>query len=61
MNSKIRDNLRGKWIESMVDFSSAIEQDVFGLKVPVVSKEELLRYKQVLGREVDVEDIKNIS
>jgi len=60
-NSKIKDYMTEKWIENRVDFSRVVIQDIFGLRTPVVPIEDLIRYKKILKREVDVEDIKNLS
>ncbi len=49
------------WIAHPSDFSDCQYLDIYGLKVPVISKKKLIAYKKKLGRDVDLEDIKFLT
>lgn len=46
---KVRDSINNVYVSCGTDFSKAVEQEIFGLKVPVVSREELIAYKKLLA------------
>ncbi len=48
---KIFDDRTDKWIPIPTDFSHYEEREIFGIKVPVIPREKLLRYKRLLTRE----------
>lgn len=50
-----------RWEEQVIDYANSVCVDIFGIAVSVMPKEELVRYKSALGREVDVLDIEHIS
>ena len=58
---KIFDKNSGKWVDNEIDFSTAVNMEVFGIEVPVISKEALIKYKSLIQRDVDWSDIKEIS
>ncbi len=58
---KIRPNKEGQWVSNITDFSKSGQGEIFGVTVPIIPKEELINYKKILSREVDIEDIKNLS
>ncbi len=58
---KIFDKKLGKWADNDVNFSTAVNMKAFGLDVPVISKEALIKYKSLIQRDVDWSDIKEIS
>ena len=60
-NAKISTKDRNKWINFSTDFSKAVKKTFLGLEVPVIPKEDLVNYKQLLDGEhqqVDIESIK---
>ena len=60
-NAKISTKDRDKWIDFSTDFSKAVKKTFLGLEVPVIPKEDLVNYKQLLDGEhqqVDIESIK---
>lgn len=57
---KIQDT-QGEWHVNASDFSRYELKEAYGLTVPVIKKEDLIRYKKILNRPVDLEDIKQIS
>lgn len=50
-----------EWVPCPSDFSKSIQKIVFGFKVPIISKEELIQYKTMLGRDVDKVDLAALS
>lgn len=59
--TKIFDQARGKWHDLATDFSKTVMLKIFGLIVPVIPREDLLAYKKILAREVDLSDIEEIE
>lgn len=59
--TKVRRSLNSKWHPIAVDFSKSIILDVLGLKLPVIPKHDLLAYKKILSRPVDIADINELS
>ena len=49
-----------KWIHMGIGLKS-VQKEVFGIKIPVIPKSELIKYKSIIRREVDLIDIQNIS
>lgn len=58
---KIVDDKTGEIVIDGIDFSELETREVFGIKVFVMPKEKLIRYKSVLGRDVDKLDIQQIK
>lgn len=51
----------GEWVPEQVDLADAVEKEVFGLLVPVMTREKLLAYKHRLRRSVDLADIRDLE
>lgn len=49
------------WYAAEVDFDRSVRREVFGMEVPVMPVEDLVRYKRRLGRPVDLEDLAHID
>ncbi len=58
---KIYDKMHHHWDLLKTHFSKSKELYAYDLRVPVISKEELIKYKSELARKVDKEDIKQIT
>lgn len=58
--TKICDIRTKKWCQYPVDFTKNEKRKIFGLLVPVISKNDLVEYKSILGRKEDKQDIKAI-
>ncbi|WP_461534933.1 hypothetical protein [Spongorhabdus nitratireducens] len=58
---KIYDRSVKEWVPLEVDFAEVSIRKVLGLEVSVLSKQALLDYKAILGREVDLLDIAAIK
>lgn len=54
---KMFDRRTNNWVDLKCDFSTALVMDVYGLKVPVVNKEELIAYKRLVARDTDLIDV----
>jgi len=50
-----------KWVKIPSNFSKSVYMDVYNLKVPVISKEELIAYKKIIARDVDIVDVEFLS
>jgi hypothetical protein len=59
-DAKIFDSISGSWISAEIDFSDFCLLEVEGVDVPVMPVERLIKYKTVLARDVDLQDIKEI-
>jgi hypothetical protein len=59
--TKIYDKNSQQWVAIPVNFSTTQIKTIFGLDVPVINKSELIYYKKILAREVDIIDINQIS
>lgn len=49
------------WHHADIDFESAVRREIFGVEVPVIPREELVRYKRHIGRDVDLKDLAAIG
>jgi hypothetical protein len=58
---RIRHTSEDEWHKCPTNFANAKKLSVMGRIVPVVSREELVHYKGVVGRKVDLEDIQAIE
>ena len=59
--TKIFDHATQQWHLLMTDFSKSVTMKLFGIEVPVIPKEDLLAYKKILARPVDLADITELS
>ena len=59
--TKIRDHKTNTWVKIPTDFSKVNKLDIFGLKLPVINYQELIAYKKILSRPVDLIDIEEIK
>ncbi len=50
-----------QWLSLKTDFMKTDMIEIYGIRVPIIVKEELIKYKKILSREVDKIDIKQIS
>jgi len=59
--TKIRDVNTGEWVELVTDYSQSVVASYKGVEVPVMPISELIAYKSLLGREVDLFDITELA
>lgn len=50
----------GEWVEQPSEMDSELKV-VEGIELPVLKKEPLIAYKQILGRDTDLEDIRQLN
>ncbi len=56
-SGKIFDSKKKKWILLVNSFHNPSLKKIYGIQVPVQNKKELISYKKILGRKVDLEDL----
>ena len=49
-----------KWEDLQHTFSNIFFTEMYGIKVPIISRQNLIEYKNKLGREVDLIDVKEM-
>lgn len=59
--AKIFDLNTSQWVKFQVDFDDVVFFNVFGKKVPVIKINDLINYKDMLKRDVDISDIKELK
>jgi len=59
--SKIYNSSTGDWVELGIDYSASVSRPYASLTLPTMSACELIEYKRVLGREVDLIDIRDLN
>lgn len=57
---RIFDSINQTWIPLDIDFSRYTNVNLLGIELPLMLKVDLIRYKSVLLRPVDIEDIQAI-
>lgn len=60
-SGKIFDAPSGAWVPYESNLKNTEQKELFGSVQPLISKEILIRYKQMLGRPTDLEDINAIK
>jgi hypothetical protein len=55
------DKTNNSWVNTRSNFETSVYMDVYGLKVPVITKEDLIAYKKLILRDVDIIDIKALE
>jgi len=55
------DKTNQKWVNIPSNFDTSVYMYVYGLNVPVIAKEELIAYKKLILRDVDIFDINALS
>ncbi|MGO2007910.1 nucleotidyltransferase [Vreelandella alkaliphila] len=55
--SQIFDASHETWVPLNIDFSRYVTVHLLGLELPLMLKDDLVRYKSTLARPVDIEDI----
>lgn len=59
--AKIFDKQTQSWSSCSSDLKDVEMKEVFGRTVPVESKESLIEYKTKIGRNVDIEDVRQLT
>jgi len=59
--TKIFDNTKKRWFQEKINFSRSNIKEVYGIKIPVMPKKDLILRKKRLGRKVDKIDLKQMK
>lgn len=59
--SRIQNSATGEWVVLQTDYSTSVIGDYKGIAVPVIPIVDLIAYKALLGREVDLIDIEELT
>lgn len=57
---KIRQK-EGDWVNQMIDFTTSVMSEFEGMRVPLMPKKQLIQYKTILARDVDLFDIQALN
>lgn len=60
-NAAIFDHKNDIWVDQNIDLAAPTNTTLLGVEVSVMPKPQLIKYKQVLGRDVDCQDIKEMA
>lgn len=60
-NTKVYNKKKKVWEKIITDFSKVKYIDIYGLTLPVIGREELIAYKKILARPVDVLDLEHLE
>ncbi|EHH2418068.1 DUF2007 domain-containing protein [Vibrio parahaemolyticus] len=60
LNTKIQSSLDGSWYQLEIDFSKSVAKSYQGIELQVIPVHQLVEYKRILGREVDLIDIQQL-
>ncbi|WP_394248477.1 MazG-related protein [Vibrio profundi] len=59
--SKIYSSATEEWVELSIDYSCSVHRQYANLTLPTMPTNALIEYKRVLGREVDLIDISDLT
>jgi len=59
--TKIYDHKNKRWVSLTTDFSKVNSMNIDGLKLPVIERRELIAYKKILSRPVDLLDLEYLE
>ncbi|MCE8019306.1 MazG-related protein [Halomonas sp. MCCC 1A11036] len=60
-NTKIQSALDGSWHQLEIHFSESVLKHYQGIELPVIPVHHLVEYKRILGRDVDLIDIQELT
>ncbi len=55
------DKTNNVWVNTPHNLDNSVYMEVYGLKVPVITKEDLIAYKKLIQRDVDIIDVEALS
>ncbi|ELI5882990.1 MazG-related protein [Vibrio parahaemolyticus] len=61
LDTKIQSSLDGSWHQLEIDFSQSVAKSYQGIELQVIPVHQLVEYKRILGREVDLIDIQQLA
>jgi len=60
-NTKIQSSLDGSWHQLEIDFAKSVVKSYQGIELQVIPAHQLVEYKRILSREVDLIDIQQLA
>lgn len=60
-NTQIQSSVDGSWHQLDIDFSKSVVKRYQGIELQVIPVHQLVEYKRILGREVDLVDIQQLA
>ncbi|ENO3966363.1 nucleotidyltransferase domain-containing protein [Vibrio vulnificus] len=60
-HTKIQSSLDGSWHQFEIDFSKSVPKTYQGIELQVIPVHKLVEYKRILGREVDLIDVHQLT
>ncbi|QUD93493.1 nucleotidyltransferase domain-containing protein [Vibrio parahaemolyticus] len=60
-HTKIQSSLDGSWHQLEIDFSKSVFKSYQGIELQVIPVHQLVEYKRILGREVDLIDVQQLA
>ena len=57
----IFDEAEQQWVKQDIHFDQSVYVEVYGVRIPVMPKDQLITYKLMLAREVDLIDIEQME
>lgn len=51
----------GDWVNQTIDFTTSVISEFEGVRIPLMSKAQLIQYKTLLARDVDLFDVQAIG
>ena len=52
--------IKNSWVTQPIDFNSTVRKFVYGREVNIMCFQQLITYKKLLAREVDLDDVKRL-
>ncbi|EKM13993.1 hypothetical protein VCHENC01_1479 [Vibrio harveyi] len=60
-HTKIQSSVDGSWHQLEIDFSKSVTKTYQGIELQVIPVHTLVEYKRILGREVDLIDVQQLT
>jgi hypothetical protein len=60
-STRLFDRQEKKWSFDKADLKRSTKKSLYGMRVPIIRKQELLRYKKSIARAVDKEDVRALE
>jgi hypothetical protein len=60
-NPRFYNHRDGRWEDQPIDFATSTHIQIYGVEAAIMPKDELLTYKAMLGREVDLLDLEQMA
>ncbi|MDD5182201.1 MAG: hypothetical protein PHC66_03455 [Candidatus Nanoarchaeia archaeon] len=57
-HEKLFDHEKKEWVANKIDLSKHVDKKVYGLVARVIPKNDLIAYKRLMARKVDIADVK---